>query len=60
MGVAANCITIAQFPVEIHSEQGQFAKLLLKTKGKLQNLGDHYAIRSSCATDALRFELRQA
>jgi hypothetical protein len=30
----ANCIIIAQFPIENHSEQGQFAELSLKTIGK--------------------------
>jgi hypothetical protein len=28
-------IIIAQFPVENHSEQGQFAEMSLKTKGKV-------------------------
>ena len=46
-GTTANCIIIAQFPIENHSEQGQFAELPLKTIGKVQNLGDYYAIRSS-------------
>ena len=44
----ANCIIIAQFPIENHSTQGQFAELRLKPIGKVQNLGDYYAIRSSC------------
>ena len=43
----ANCIMIAQFPIENHSEQGQFAEVPLKTIGKVQSLGDYYAIRSS-------------
>jgi hypothetical protein len=30
---------IAQFPVENHSGQGQFAELPLKTIGKVQNFG---------------------
>ena len=46
VGGTANCIIIAQFPIENHSEQGQFAELPLKTIGKVQNLGDYYAIRS--------------
>ena len=37
--VAANCIIIAQFPVENHSEQGQFAELPLKTTGKCAKFG---------------------
>jgi hypothetical protein len=37
---------IAQFPIENHSEQGQFAELPLKTIGKVQNLSIDYAIRS--------------
>ena len=41
----ANCIIIAQVPIENHSDQGQFAQLPLKTIGKVQNLGDYYAIR---------------
>ena len=43
---AAHCIIIAQFPIENHSEQGRFAELPPKTMGKVQNLGDYYAIRS--------------
>ena len=39
---------IAQFPIEIHSERGQFAESRLKTVGKVHSLGDYYAIRSSC------------
>ena len=42
----ANCIIIAQLPIENNSEQGQFAELPLKTIGKVQNLGIDYAIRS--------------
>ena len=38
---------IAQFPIEDHSEQGQFAEWPFKTIGKVQQLGDYYAIRSS-------------
>ena len=37
--ITANCITIAQFPIESHSEQGRFAELPLKTIGKLQIWG---------------------
>jgi hypothetical protein len=45
--VPANCIVIiAQVPIENHSDQGQFAELPLKTIGKVQNMGDCYAIRS--------------
>jgi len=43
-------IIIAQFPIENHSEQGQFAESPLKTMGKVQNLGDYYAFRSSNST----------
>jgi hypothetical protein len=39
---------IAQFPIEIHSERGQFAESPLKTVGNVHSLGDYYAIRSSC------------
>ena len=42
-----NCIIIVQFPIENHSEQGQFAELSLKTIGKSEKKGDYYAIRSS-------------
>ena len=35
----ANCIIIAQFPIENHSEQGQFAELPLKTIGKSAKFG---------------------
>eukprot|EP01046_Picozoa_sp_COSAG06_P029433 COSAG06_NODE_2728_length_6381_cov_2.712034_6_plen_101_part_00 len=49
--LTANCVIIAQliaqFPIENHSEQGQLAEPPLKTIGKVQNLGDYYAIRSS-------------
>ena len=34
------------FPIENHSEQGQSAESPLKTRGKVQILGDYYAIRS--------------
>jgi hypothetical protein len=42
-------MTIAQFPIENHSEQGQVAESPPKTVGKVQQvLGVvHYAIRSS-------------
>ena len=39
-------IIIAQFPVENHSEQGQFAEMSLKTIGESDKMGDYYAIRS--------------
>jgi hypothetical protein len=39
-------LRIAQFPIEIHSEKGQFAETPLKI-GKVQNLGDYDAIRSN-------------
>jgi hypothetical protein len=42
----ANCIIIAQFPIENHSEQGQSAESPLKTTGKSANLGDYCAIFS--------------
>ena len=42
----ANCIIIAQFPIENHFEQGQFAELPLKTIRKSEKSGDYYAIRS--------------
>ena len=45
-GDTANCIIIAQVPIENHSDQGQFTQLPLETIGKVQNLGDCYAIRS--------------
>jgi hypothetical protein len=35
----ANCIIIAQFPIENHSEQGQFAELPLKTIGDSAKFG---------------------
>jgi hypothetical protein len=35
----ANCIIIAQFPIENHSEQGQFAELPLKIIGKGAKFG---------------------
>jgi hypothetical protein len=35
----ANCIIIAQFPIENHPEQGQFAELPLKIMGKSGNFG---------------------
>ena len=35
----ANCIIIAQFPIENHSEQGQFSELPLKTIGKSVKFG---------------------
>jgi len=41
---------IAQFPVENHSGQGQFAELPLKTIGKCKHLGDYDAIRSNYLT----------
>eukprot|EP01046_Picozoa_sp_COSAG06_P024370 COSAG06_NODE_1983_length_7920_cov_4.287303_9_plen_59_part_00 len=37
--VAANCIIIAQFPIENNSEQGQFAEMLLKTVVKSATFG---------------------
>ena len=37
--VAANCTIIAQFPIENHSERGQFAELPLKTAGKSAKFG---------------------
>jgi hypothetical protein len=36
-----------QFPIENHSEQGQFAELPLKMIGKCKIWADHYAIRST-------------
>ena len=45
----ANCIIIAQFPIENHCEQGKSAESPMKTIGKVQNLGDYCAIRSSVA-----------
>ena len=42
----ANCIIIAQFPIENHFEQGQFAELPLKTIRKSEKSGDYYGIRS--------------
>jgi hypothetical protein len=42
----ANCIMTAQFPVENHSAPERFAELPLKTIGKVQVLGDYYAICS--------------
>ena len=51
----ANCILIAQFPTETHSEQGRFAERnALKTIGKVQNLGDYdYAKRSKTSPSTL-------
>jgi hypothetical protein len=48
---------IAQFPIENHSDQGQFAELSLKTIGKSEKKGDYYAIRSNCVctTSMCRF-----
>ena len=45
--LTANCILIAQFPIENQSEQGRFAELPLEIIGKVQILGDYYAIRST-------------
>jgi hypothetical protein len=42
----ADCIMIAHFPIENHSEQGQFGEPPLTTMGKVQNLGNDDAIRS--------------
>ena len=47
--LTANCIIIAQFPIENHSEQGQYAELPVKTIGKSGNLGDYCAICSELA-----------
>jgi hypothetical protein len=47
MSLAAHCKIIAQFPIENHSEQGQFAEPPLKTIGKVQSLGDYFATRSN-------------
>ena len=33
----ANCMTIASYPIENHSEQGQFAELPLKSNGNRVN-----------------------
>ena len=41
----ANCIIIAHFLLKT-TEQGQSAESPLKTRGKVQILGDYYAIRS--------------
>ena len=38
--ITANCIIIAQFPIENQSEQGQFPEVPLKTIGKVQILAD--------------------
>ena len=49
MHITANCIIITQqFPIENRSEHGRFAEMPLNTTGQVQNLGDYYAIRSTC------------
>jgi hypothetical protein len=48
----ANCVIIARFPIENHSEQERFAESPLKAIGKVQILGEHYAIRSACPSFA--------
>ena len=45
--ITVNDIIIAQFPIANHSQQGQFAEFPQKTIGKVQNLVDYDAIRSS-------------
>ena len=49
---------IAQFPIENHSDQGQFAELSLKTIGKSEKMGDYCAIRSNHLPGSKRLELR--
>ena len=53
--LTANCIIIAQFPIENHSEQGRFAELPPKTIGKVHILGDYYAIRSTVLSPSVSY-----
>jgi hypothetical protein len=44
----ANCMIIAQFPIENRSEQGQLCRIAPENDRKGAKFGDYYAIRSMC------------